>query len=301
MPSILVIGSSGFIGSHIAAHFGQHGWKVSGADILGSPVDGMDFFKVGPATLDWEQVFHATQADFCVNAAGSGSVGLSIDDPVRDFRANAFDTIVILDTIRKKNPSCKYLHISSAAVYGNPKSLPVKEDSELRPVSPYGWHKLIAENICREYFDIFGLSLAIVRPFSVFGAGLKKQLLWDIGVKLSKSDQIELFGTGQETRDFIHVQDLACCLEKICVNGRFQAEVYNIGNGEETPIARVASIFTSFFPGNKKIGFSGNVKEGDPVNWQADISLLKSLGYQRSYTLDDGVREYISWFVKNME
>jgi len=80
----------------------------------------------------------------------------------------------------KFNNKCKYLHISSAAVYGNPKQLPVKETDNCQPLSPYGWHKWMSELICQEYFRLYNIRSLIVRPFSVYGPGLRKQLFWDL-------------------------------------------------------------------------------------------------------------------------
>lgn len=149
MKRILILGSEGFIGANLVAYFIQLGWKVTGADV--KPASGhYPFIKMNPVHADYNLVFQDREFDYLINAAGSGSVNNSNQNPVDDFRYNTLDTMLILEAIRINNPSCIYLHISSAAVYGNPDKLPIDEFAETRPVSPYGWHKLAAEKLCEE-------------------------------------------------------------------------------------------------------------------------------------------------------
>ena len=297
MPNILITGSEGFIGNHLVNHFTQSGYQVFGCDLFETALHGdYTYFKVTRLSPDWEEIFSNTRFEFCVNAAGSGNVPYSMTHPVSDFEANTLDTIRILDAIRRLNDTCRYLHISSAAVYGNPQSLPIKEDAQLLPLSPYGYHKLMAEELCREYFHVFGIHTAIVRPFSVYGEGLRKQLLWDVCSKLKKSNQIQLFGTGNESRDFLHVKDLAELIRLLIEKASFEAEVYNAASGVESKLSMVASLFENCFGGAKKITFSGENRAGDPINWRADTNRIGELGFQPSITLDKGLPQYVRWF-----
>lgn len=136
----------------------------------------------------------------------------------------------------------------------------------------------------------------IIRPFSVFGNGLKKQLLWDICQKLTHSNTIELFGTGNETRDFIHISSLVKLIQHLIEKVAFDTSVFNAASGIETNIKTVAGIFEKHFPGNTQIRFTGNGKEGDPVNWQADISKINSVGFAFQQNLEELVIDYINWF-----
>jgi dTDP-glucose 4,6-dehydratase/UDP-glucose 4-epimerase len=182
--------------------------------------------------------------------------------PLSDFESNTLDNIRVLDSIQRYNNGCRYLHISSAAVYGNPEKLPISEGDRKVPMSPYGWHKLMAEQICSEYHLVYGISTAIVRPFSVYGNGLRKQLLWDICTKVQSSDTVNLYGTGNESRDFIHVSDLVVVIGKIIDNSPFTCNVYNAASGTETRISQIAGIFEQHFQGKKKMLFSGEEKKG---------------------------------------
>jgi UDP-glucose 4-epimerase len=297
MRSILVLGSEGFIGRHLVQHFLQAQYIVHGCDLFETAQhSGYIYTKVSRLSPEWEEIFSKTSFDFCVNAAGSGNVPYSMTHPLSDFEANTLDTIRVLDAIRRLNKNCRYLHISSAAVYGNPEKLPIDENDRKCPLSPYGWNKLMAEQICSEYASVYGVAVAIIRPFSVYGKGLKKQLLWDICTKLHKDDVISLFGTGKESRDFIHIDDLADAIMKVIENSPFNHNIYNTASGTETSIKQVADIFEHYFPGKKTISFSGVEKKGDPVNWKADISRLAELSFQPKTALDNGIIDYINWY-----
>ena len=297
MRSILIAGSEGFIGHHLVNRFTKAGYEVFGCDLFETALHGdYSYYKVTRLSPEWEEIFGNHPFDFCINASGSGNVPYSMTHPVADFEANALDTIRILDAIRRLNKNCRYLHISSAAVYGNPKSLPVREDAVLQPLSPYGYHKLIAEELCREYYKVFGIHTAIVRPFSVYGDGLRKQLLWDVCSKLKKSSQVQLFGTGKESRDFLHVSDLASLLQLLVERSPFESEVYNAASGVESSLCTVAALFEKCFGTEKKITFSGESRAGDPINWKADISRISNLGFKPEITIEDGVPAYVRWF-----
>ena len=197
MKKVIILGSEGFIGSHLVKHFLASGYQVAGCDLYEGISRGYAYFKVSRLSPEWEDVFSRETYDCCINAAGSGNVPYSMSHPFIDFEANTLDTIRVLEAIRRYIPTCRYLHLSSAAVYGNPGVLPVSEDASKHPLSPYGWHKWMAEQICREYHTVYHIAAAAVRPFSVYGPGLRKQLFWDIFQKL-KADPatIEMWGTG---------------------------------------------------------------------------------------------------------
>ena len=114
-----------------------------------------------------------------------------------------------------------------------------------------------------------------MRIFSAYGSGLRKQLLWDIYQKYLNTGRIDLFGTGNETRDFIHISDILRALELILAY-QGPEEIFNVANGEEVSIRELAEIYAKQLGENTDIvRFNGETKVGDPQNWRADISLLK--------------------------
>jgi UDP-glucose 4-epimerase len=298
---ILILGSEGFIGSHLIKHFSRPDYEVMGCDLFETPLSAGHYvyIKVSRLSPEWESVFTINQPDICINAAGSGNVPYSLAHPLLDFEANSLDTMRVLDVIRRVLPPCKYLHISSAAVYGNPPSLPIKEEVPLHPLSPYGWHKLISEMLCREYHELYGLNIAILRPFSVYGNGLRKQLLWDVCVKLQQQEPVvTLFGSGKESRDFIHIGDLCRLMDNVIANSGFKADVYNAGNGKQITVETIAELLRQNFNSQKPIRFSGQARKGDPLNWEAEISKAAGLGYRQKISFSEGVKEYVTYFKK---
>jgi dTDP-glucose 4,6-dehydratase/UDP-glucose 4-epimerase len=294
---LLIIGSRGFIGSNIVENLLKTNYEVIGCDVVEYSTREYKYHKLSLEAQNFETIFN-DKVDFCINAAGSGNVNYSFLYPYDDFYANTIAVAKVLEAIKKNQPNCKYIHISSAAVYGNPYSLPINEYFEIKPLSPYGYHKWMSEIICREYFQLYNIPIAILRPFSVYGNGLKKQLLWDLCQKMKENSSVTLFGTGNETRDFIHILDLVDAIIAIIKSGSFHCDVYNIANNKEISIAEVAHFFEKNFPGKNKILFNGETKQGDPVNWCADISKLKNLGFEPKIKFENGAIEYINWFLK---
>ena len=297
--NILIIGSQGFIGSHLVKYFLSENNQVTGCDLVENISSDYTYHKVSVLSPDFETVFSNQNFNVCINAAGSGNVGYSLEHPISDFEANSIIVSKILDTIRKQQPNCRYIQISSAAVYGNPESLPVPEDAAIQPLSPYGYHKWMSEIICMEYTRIYNIPVAVIRPFSVYGLGLKKQIFWDICQKTRRQKDIQLFGTGKETRDFIHIGDLVKSVALIIEKSSFNGDVYNIASGKETKISEIGELFEKILNNQIKISFSGSVKKGDPGNWKADISKITELGFIPEKPLKEGLLDYINWFNAN--
>jgi UDP-glucose 4-epimerase len=292
---VLVIGSKGFIGSHAAYFFNRMpNFTVFECDVM-VDYEKDNYFLIDSTNSDYQNIFQNNSFDVCINCSGAASVPDSIKNPFRDFTLNTYNVVKMLDAIRVNQPACKFINLSSAAVYGNPTKLPIHESLPLNPISPYGIHKLQAEQVCQTYANFYGIQTCSLRIFSAYGNGLKKQLFWDLFQKAKKNNKIELFGTGHETRDFIHADDVSnaiwCCIRE----AEFKGESINVANGEETTIGSVVETFYSFFPEEKEVRFTGMVKKGDPLNWQADISLLKEMGYTQSISITQGLEQYFQW------
>jgi len=290
---ILIIGSKGFIGSHCVKYFQSKGFKVFMADVSVSVE--ANYYKIEPHNSDFSRIFKEQEFDICINASGSAHVAFSFENPSKDFELNVVNVQKILVSIRDYNSNCRFVNFSSAAVYGNPKSLPITEESLCKPLSPYGFHKLQSELLLTEYHNFFGLKTCSMRVFSAYGPGLKKQLFWDLYQKAIQKDKILLFGTGKETRDFIYIDDLMQVLDLVIQKSPFQGSVYNVASQVETTIAEAAKIFIRAFSSEKQIIFNGEAKIGDPINWLADMEKLKNYGFEPQFNLYFGLKKYTEW------
>lgn len=293
---ILILGSEGFIGRHCVEFYSSIGKTVSGADLFEQPSLDYSYYKISRLSSELEEVLAQGRFDALINAAGSGNVPYSMTHPLLDFEANCLDTIKVLEAIRKYSPDIKYIHLSSAAVYGNPTSLPVVETQPLNPLSPYGYHKMIAEQLCIEYTRLYNLSTAIVRPFSVYGPGLQKQMFWDIYKKtLLNTRTISLWGTGKESRDYLYVKDMVLGLDCILRKGKMEGEIYNLASGEETSIELAVKVYLKALHIYSTFQFNGVTRSGDPLNWHADITSLKKLGFTPTTSLEEGLNKVANW------
>jgi dTDP-glucose 4,6-dehydratase/UDP-glucose 4-epimerase len=294
----LIIGSKGFIGSNLVNFLNNEGYQVFEADVVVDYEKQDNYFLVDATNANYHAIFEQQSFDVCINCAGAASVPASIKQPHRDFQLNTVNVFKLLDAIRHYQPECKYINLSSAAVYGNPQRLPVHERDEAKAISPYGYHKKMSEQICEEFFRFFKVKTCSLRIFSAYGEGLRKQLFWDLAQKAQKATEIRLFGTGYESRDFIYIGDLVRAILLVTENAKFHGEAINIANGREITIREAVKSFYSFFDKKINVNFSGESRPGDPNNWQADIQQLIGLGYKSEFTLEKGLQNYYEWLKK---
>lgn len=291
---ILVIGAKGFIGSYVVKYFEEQRWDVWQCDVV-TDYTSKRYIPIDATNSDFNAVFEQQQFDVCVNCSGAASVPDSIQHPYRDFMLNTANVYAMLNAIRQHNAGCKFINLSSAAVYGNPQTLPITEQMPMVPMSPYGRHKVMAEEILREFAVEFGIKTCSLRIFSAFGAGLRKQIFWDMNTKMTNSSEATFWGTGDESRDFIHVQDIAQVIDLCIAHAKFVGEAVNVANGIQTTVREAVHTFAQLKDYKGAIVFNGNVREGDPRFWEADIRILKEWGYRQTITLEQGLKEYILW------
>jgi dTDP-glucose 4,6-dehydratase/UDP-glucose 4-epimerase len=253
------------------------------------------YFVIDNSNSDFNEILEKESFDYCLNCSGAASVPDSLKHPLRDFSLNTYNVVKILEAIRRHAPHCRFINLSSAAVYGNPVSLPIIEDSAGNPVSPYGQHKLMAEVLCQQYHQYFGIATCSLRIFSAYGPGLQKQLLWDVFQKSQKSASVILYGTGYESRDFIFVTDIIQAIALIMKSGKFDGRAYNLASGIDTTVREVVAELLIALGYAGSLAFSGETRSGDPVNWRADITQLSSLGFIPVVTIKEGVQQYVEW------
>lgn len=296
---ILVTGVAGFIGRYVARYFSEQGWSVIGID-NSSPENAplsclYAYYRLQLPDSALGNLLQQHSPQVCIHCAGRASVGSSFADPAADFHTNTVLTFEILNVLRLNAPSCRFIFLSSAAVYGNPESLPVRETQNSAPLSPYGFHKLQCEQLCLEFAKTYSLQTARMRIFSAYGPGLRRQVVWDICQKAITQNSLTLQGTGRESRDFIHALDIAKALLVVATSAPMQGEVYNLGTGREVAIADLTNIVLDALEYDNSPQFDGVVPAGTPLNWQADVSKLSALGFTASVPLERGVKTFANW------
>jgi UDP-glucose 4-epimerase len=295
---LLVTGAGGFIGRSVVDHFAGVGWQVYGVSRTTAglpPQPNTVWYQMVLPDSGFATLLHEWRPDVVVHAASTAIVGQSVDSPLQDFERSVRVWAHVIEAVRRSRIRCRVLLLSSAAVYGNPATLPIDENQPMIPVSPYGYHKKMCEEIAEYYAGLYNVAVCSMRIFSAYGPRLRRQVIWDICQKALSGDTIELMGTGDESRDFIHVGDVAGAVATIIERGDFQAGVYNVASGVSTTIRDAAGKLVQALGTNNAIRFNGARRAGDPLFWQADISKLAWLGWASQVPFDEGLAAYARW------
>ena len=291
-----VTGAAGFLGGAVSGALVRAGWRVASFDRSPGWAAGCAHWTTGDIQRDALARVAAETGppEIVFHAAGGGSVGASLADPDGDFTRTVLSVRETLAFLKTDAPQARLIYPSSAAVYGAASADPLAEHSPVEPISPYGRHKLIAET---EIMELRHRGV-ILRFFSLYGPGLRKQLLWDLAKRLqAKPDRLELSGTGEEQRDFLYIDDAVRLVGMVAGMGLGgESLILNAGRGEALSVRNVAETLARALGSDAAIGFSGETRAGDPAALIADVSLAHGLGFSPQVGFEDGVRGFARWF-----
>lgn len=301
---VIVLGAAGFVGRHTALAFANKGYEVRG---LGHGAWGEEerrswgitkWLNAGISVDSLNCIADSSIPSCVVHCGGSGTVSYSYSHPLQDFDRATRSTAQVLEWMRLRAiEACRFVLVSSAAVYGDVGDSDANEASNRTPISPYGIHKMAAENLCESYSKFFGVSSSIVRLFSVYGEGLQKQLLWDALNKF-KIDQPQFFGTGNERRDWLHVEDAAELLVLAGLTKQVSFEIYN-GGFDQATIRELLNRLALHNGYKKEIVFNGIEHKGSPKRLTSNSNHAKKmLKWEPKIILQDGLARYENWYRK---
>lgn len=305
----LVIGGAGFIGSHLVEKLIDERKKVFVLDNLLSGSRGnipkksvkfvhgdvRDAELVDNLVTKSDIVFHL--AEYIPETRGYGVghvIRYSVENPLLDFDVSCRGTLIVLEKAKKYKK--KVVFTSSAAVYGEPETVPIKEETPALPSSPYGASKICAEVYARLYSQLYEVPTTILRLFNVYGPRQKKYVMHDILFKLTNnSEKLEVLGSGLEERDFIFVQDAVDAL-LMARDPEFSGKIFNVGTGIATSIRELVRLILGILDIHPEVIFTQSSWEGDIKRLVADISRIRKMGFQPKYQLEKGLRALINWF-----
>lgn len=296
---VLVTGARGFLGRNAALAFSSRGWSVTGVGHGAWARGEQERFGLSgwiEADVGIDSLRRCGEGfDVILHCAGGGSVGASFEDPPGDYRRTVESTEAVLEHMRASCPGARLIFPSTPAVHGDCGDAAIRESDARNPVSPYGAHKQRAEDLCLSHASQFGLDVSIIRFFSIYGPGLRKQLLWDACNKLDAGAGIaEFWGTGDETRDWLHVDDAVSLILKVADGDR--VTVVNGGTGEGRTIRETLETLKRALNATAEIVFNGNRRSGDPVHYRADVSRALALGWRPQVPFADGISRYARWY-----
>lgn len=315
MGKILVTGGAGYVGSVVTELLTVHNSPVVVLDNLtqghrAALSDGVEFFRADllePAQI--ARVFEEHQIESVIHLAAISVVGESVQHPLRYYQQNVAGLLNLLEAMRKAG-TMRLVFSSTASVYGAPDTVPVSEDAPLSPVNPYGWTKLMCEQILADAGRAYGLRCVTLRYFNVAGATERcgeahhpetHLIPCVLDVALGQRPYLELFGTDYSTpdgtciRDYIHVVDLAeahlLALERTANSGG----VYNLGNNRGYSVREVVAC------AEKVTGRKITIREvprraGDPARLVASFEKArKELGWQPRRDLEEMLSSAWAW------
>ncbi len=300
---VLVTGGAGFIGSNLVAALVRSGNEVTVLDNISSGYrsnlkpfpsvrliekDIRDRNAVEEAAKGCEVIFHL--------AASVGNKR-SIDDPFNDASVNVLGTLNVLEAA--KNGGVKKVVVSSSAgIFGELKYLPIKEDHPVEPDSPYGCTKLCEEKLSLAYSKLYSTEVICLRYFNVYGPNQRFDAYGNaipiFVFRMLKGETLYIYGTGEQTRDFVHVDDVVQAnIRAAAADGVSGA--FNIASGRSITVNRLVELIIEYGKGTCGIEHTGK-RPGDVLHSLADIGSASAvLGYSPSVGIEEGLRSYVDW------
>ncbi len=293
---VLVTGSSGQLGSYVCERLADR-HELSGLDLVAPQAGGVETIVGDIRTRD--DVRRAVSGvEVVVHCAAQVSVERSMEDPVTDAETNVIGTINLLHESAVAGVA-RFVYVSSAAVLGNPKYVPLDEAHPTQPTNNYGASKLAGEQFALAYAHSHGIEAVAVRPFNFYSSRADPQSPYSgvitkfIGrVNEGKAPIIE--GDGLQTRDFIHASDVADFLGLVAERDGVSGEVFNCGSGVSTSVLELARLVMAL-KGLELEPEHIAPRKGDIRHSLADMDKSRRmLGFSPKFTLKDGLGEMIS-------
>lgn len=299
----LVTGGAGFIGSNLVARLLSDGASVTVLDNLSSGyrsnlpdhprcrwVEGdiRDPAAVTTAVTGAEVVFHL--------AASVGNKR-SIDHPIQDAEVNVIGTLQVLEGARRAGVR-KIVTSSSAGIFGELKTLPIREDHPVEPDTPYGSSKLGAEKECLAYAKLFDLEAVCLRYFNIYGPNQRFDAYGNVipifVFQMLRGETLTIFGDGEQTRDFLNVRDVVEANLR-AAEARGVSGAFNVGSGSRISINELVRRLKAA-AGMAPTVVHGPPRPGDVRDSLAAIdAAAAAFGFAPAVGLDEGLREYLAW------
>jgi nucleoside-diphosphate-sugar epimerase len=305
LPSYLVTGGAGFIGSHLAEELIRRGHRVRVADsfITGrrenlDVIPAAEFFEGDLADLTFAEKA-CDGIDYVLHQAAIPSVPRSVDDPITSNRANITATLSVLDAARRAGVK-RLVYAGSSSAYGDTPTLPKHEDMPTAPKSPYALQKLVGEQYCRMFTDLYGFETVTTRYFNVFGprqdpGSPYSGVISLFATAIPAGKRPIIYGDGEQTRDFTYIANVVDGVLRACDAPKAAGEVINVATGLRISLNDLLRILNKLVGTNVQPIYK-EPRAGDVRDSQADISKAKALlDYTPRVSFEDGLKQTLEW------
>ena len=306
MERYLVTGGAGFIGSHMCEKLLRDGHSVRILDNFSSGKEAnLAAVQANVEILDGdvreeEMVSRAVKdVDIIVHHAAIASVARSVENPILEHEVNLGGTLRLMDAARKGSVR-RFVLASTAAAYGDDPTPAKKESLRPRPQSPYAISKVSSEQYCRVYSDLFNLETIVLRYFNVFGPRQDASSDYSGVISIFVDRMLEgrrpkIFGDGEQSRDFVFVDDVVNATLSACEAPRASGEIFNVGCGCGISVGQLVRELNSLLDSAIEPEFATQ-RPGDLRSSLADISNAeKHLGYTPTVSFAQGLRRTVDW------
>lgn len=317
---ILVTGGAGYIGAHTNKALHKAGYDTVVVDNLVKGYESFvkwgEYVECDTGSPDLRKVFENYDIDGVIHFAAFSSVAESVEFPTMYLKNNYRNTLNLLKLCREFDVG-KFIFSSTAAVYGNPKEVPIKENQDLKPINPYGHSKFITEKALQREAEKGDFNYVALRYFNAAGCDFDSEIgeLHEpethliplvLDAAIGERDSISIFGTDYDTpdgtciRDYIHVNDLASAhiLAYEYLSDGGESDIFNLGNGEGYSVREVIEMCKKVTGRNFKV-IEDDKREGDPSILIADSSKIENkLGWKPQYDLQQIVESAWKWHQK---
>lgn len=301
--NILVTGGAGFIGSHVVDAYVEKGYRVIVVDDLSSGKrenvnPRAEFYHLSIGDPRLANIIRENSIDVLNHHAAQKDVRKSVEDPGMDARINVVDTINLLEFCRKNGVKKAIFASTGGAIYGEPEYLPADENHPVKPVSPYGISKFAAEKYLEFYKSMYNLNFTILRYSNVYGPRQDPEGEAGVVAIFSKSllegKQCSIFGDGEQTRDYIHVSDIARV--NLEVLDKAEGEIFNIGTGKETSVNQLYRKMCSILNCSTEPIYKEQ-RPGEINRISLKIDRVKeSIGWEPRVDLETGLKDTLDYF-----
>ncbi len=309
MPTYLITGVAGFIGSALAHALVQQGATVRGIDNFATGKreniadieSRMDFREVD--LLDMPKLVEACrEVEYVLHQAAIPSVPKSVADPLGSNRTNVDGTVNVLVAARDAEVK-RVVYAASSSAYGDTPSLPKHEGMIPDPISPYAVAKLAGEHYMKSFYRVYGLETVSLRYFNIFGPrqdanSQYSAVLAKFITAMLEGKQPTIFGDGEQSRDFTYVDNCVAANLQACTMPAKQVagEVFNVATGARFTLNQTVEVL------RKLTGYAGPVEHadertGDIKHSLADVSRAKAkLAYDPAIGFEEGLRRTVEWY-----